>query len=86
MTYFMDRFGEQASRALIANPKNGVDSLDAVLKSLDAGIGFDEVFADWVVANYLNDPDIVDGRYGYQDIDPPAFAVDAHFEVLRFAG
>ena len=30
-----------------------------------------DLFADWVVANVLDDPDLGDGRYGYEDIDPP---------------
>ena len=81
MTYFMDRFGDQATRALDADPKNGVDSLDTVLQSLDAGFGFDDVFADWVVANYLCDVEIEDGRYGYQNLKPPSFSVEADYGV-----
>ena len=81
MTYFMDRFGERATHALVAHPKNGVDSLDAVLQSLDAGIGFDDVFADWVVANYLNDPSLAEGQYGYHVLNLPPFEVEADYSI-----
>ena len=81
MIYFMERFGEQTTSALVADQRSGVDSLDAVLGSLDAGIGFDDVFADWVIANYLNDPSMAEGQYGYQDLDPPPFEVEAEVGV-----
>ncbi len=64
--YFLERFGEEATRALVAHPANGIASVDAVL--LEFGYGFDELFADWVVANYLDDPSLEDGRYGYREL------------------
>ncbi|MFQ6002053.1 MAG: choice-of-anchor J domain-containing protein, partial [Anaerolineae bacterium] len=65
-SYFLDRFGEEATRALVAHPANGIASVDAVL--LEFGYSFDELFADWVVANYLDDPSLEDGRYGYREL------------------
>jgi len=64
--YFLDRFGEEATRALVAHPANGIASVDAVL--LELGYSFDELFADWVVANYLDDSSLEDGRYGYREL------------------
>jgi immune inhibitor A len=64
--YFLERFGEEATRALVAHPANGIASVDAVL--LELGYSFDELFADWVVANYLDDPSLEDGRYGYREL------------------
>ncbi len=64
--YFLGRFGEEATRALVAHPANGIASVDAVL--LEFGYSFDELFADWVVANYLDDPSLEDGRYGYREL------------------
>ena len=72
MTYFLDRFGEQATKALVANPTNGMDSIDQVLVEVGAvdtmrGIvpNADDVFVDWVLANYLQDASVGDGRYTY---------------------
>jgi len=52
--YFHERFGDAGTRALTAEPLNGVAGFDAVLAKLDAGITFEELFADWLAANYLN--------------------------------
>jgi hypothetical protein len=82
MTYFLERFGEQTTRALAADPSSGLDSLDSVLQSQNTGLGFDEVFADWVVANYHDDPTLADGRYGYQDIDPPSLVFEDEYEEV----
>jgi len=81
LTYFLDRFGKETMRALVAHQENGLDSLDAVLSSLDVGIGFDDVFADWVVANYINDPNLAEGRYGYLSLLPPSFAAEADYQA-----
>jgi immune inhibitor A len=68
MTYFLGRFGEETTRQAVASPANGIVGFNAILGS--AGLTFDEVFADWVVANYLDDTAISQGRYGYKNLDP----------------
>jgi len=74
VTYFLDRFGEDATQALIALPDNGMDSIDTVLAELGSvdpltgkSIRSDDVFSDWVVASYLVDGKIGDGRYTYNN-------------------
>jgi hypothetical protein len=74
MAYFLDRFGEEATKALVSDPANGMVSIDQVLAGLGvsdpltgAGIGANDVFADWVVATYLRDADVADGRYTYHN-------------------
>jgi len=67
-SYFLERFGEEATRALVAHGENGIASVDAVLAELETGYTFDTFFADWVVANYLDDPSLEDGRYGYREL------------------
>jgi len=76
MSYFLDRFGAEATRALIAHDENGFASVDAVLADLGTGMTHVDLFADWVVANLLDDPDLADGRYGYREIDPPPFKIE----------
>lgn len=73
MAYFLDRFGDDAVRAVAAHPENGLEGIDAVLGSTRANdsrtggpIGADDVFTDWVVTSYLNDPGAEDGRYAYR--------------------
>jgi hypothetical protein len=79
VAYFLDRFGEAPTRALATHQANGLKGVDAVLNSLDAGIGFDDVFADWVVANYINDPGLADGQYGYFSLVPPPFEAEVGY-------
>jgi immune inhibitor A len=73
VSYFLDRFGDEATKAVVAHQDNGMDSIDAVLAELDiidaltgVLIQADDVFADWVVTSFLNDPNVSDGRYAYQ--------------------
>jgi hypothetical protein len=74
VTYFLDRFGSQATQALAADPANGMDSVDDVLQTLEATdpltgkpIRADDVFSDWVLASYIQDASVSDGRYAYQN-------------------
>lgn len=71
-TYFLDRFGEDATKAVVAHDANGMESIDIVLKELDIKdpltgmiISAEDVFADWAVANLLGDSQVADGRYFY---------------------
>lgn len=74
MNYFLGRFGEEATKDLVAQPANGLDAFDVVLQDIGAGLTADELFADWVVANWLDDPTAGDGRWHYPDYDPDPMA------------
>lgn len=74
VTYFLDRFGEEATQALVAHPDNGMSSVDAVLTDLEITdyltgepIKADDVFVDWVLANFVQDASVADGRYIYHN-------------------
>ncbi len=74
LTYFLDRFGSDATQALVADPANGLRSVEAVLAELNLTdpltgqpLTAIDVFADWVVTNYLHDKDVADGRYTYHN-------------------
>lgn len=85
VTYFLDRFGEQATQALVRQDENGMHSVDVVLANFGAIDGLtgqliqaDDVFQDWTLANYLKDARLADGRYTYENYpdSPQAQAVD----------
>lgn len=88
MTYFLDRFGETATKALVADPDNGMASIDKVLAELQVTdplngqtVTADQVFSDWVVTSYLQDAAIGDGRYiysNYKRAPKPSFTEDIH--------
>ena len=72
--YFLDRFGEDATKGVVANPANGLVSIDQALSEIEAvdpltaeNIQADDVFTDWTIASYLQDGSIADGRYTYHN-------------------
>ena len=72
MNYFLDRFGEDLTKAVVASPKNGIAGFNDALAKAGRTERFDDIFADWVIANYLDAPEAdSEGRYGYPNIDLP---------------
>jgi immune inhibitor A len=72
MTYFLDRFGEEATKALVATAANGLDAIDEVLAHIGAfdpasgqPMVAEDVLQDWAVAMLLQDRRVGDGRYAY---------------------
>jgi hypothetical protein len=72
MAYFLDRFGNEATQALVADEANGLRAVDDVL--VKEGLTENgqqhtsvDVFAEWGIANYLGDTSVGDGRYGYNN-------------------
>lgn len=70
--YFLDRFGEDATRALVRHPDNGIDGFTQLLADMDAGITFDDLFADWLVASFLEGLGRGQGAYQYRTVEMPA--------------
>jgi hypothetical protein len=73
LTYFLDRFGEEATKILVRNQANGLEGVDRVLEQIGAidpvtgiEITADNVFLDWVLASYLMNENVSDGRYIYK--------------------
>jgi hypothetical protein len=72
VTYMLDRFGEEFTRAVVADEDNGFVSIDQVLAQhavmdpiTNEVFTADDLFADWVIANYLQNGSVLDGRYRY---------------------
>ncbi len=72
VSYLSQRFGPELVRALVAEPANGAAGVNVVLAESGYDLTFEDVFADWVVANYVDDvdTDVATGRYGYMALDP----------------
>ena len=66
MIFIAERYGEDLMARLQADSANGWQSVDRVLRE-HAGVSADEVFADWVLANYYLD---AERGFGYQYLDP----------------
>lgn len=89
MTYFLDRFGEEATQSLVKDSANGLDSVDDVLQQINATdqitgqpITADDFFMDWALTNLLMDSSIADGRYIYHNYPsaPSASATESFYE------
>ncbi|MBN1311888.1 MAG: immune inhibitor A [Anaerolineae bacterium] len=65
MAYYLDRFGPEAVRTLAADPANGLIAMDNTLSSLDPAMDADRFFGEWVLANWLQDPDVPPGIYAH---------------------
>jgi hypothetical protein len=72
VSYILDRFGEEATKALVADAANGLESIDNVMTQLaiidpltNEPISADDIVLDWGIANYLADSSVADGRYAY---------------------
>ena len=89
VSYFLDRFGEEATQALVAETENGLESVDLVLAQIGATdpltgmpIRADDFFQDWLVTSFLNDPAVGDGRYAYRSYaDAPYFSETERFDT-----
>jgi immune inhibitor A len=76
-TYFHDRFGDAGTRVLVAQPLNGAAGFDAALVELGADLAFEDLFADWLVANYLDGEQGANNRYQsytHLELERPALA------------
>jgi immune inhibitor A len=73
-TYFLDRFGEDLTKALVHDQENGLESLDHTLAQqnitdplTDKVISADDFFLDWAVTNFVQDGSVGDGRFVYHN-------------------
>ena len=73
MAYFLQRFGEEMTRAVVSQPANGTRGFDVALQEAGLSLSFEDVFADWVVANYVGDFNELarHGIAGYAQLQPP---------------
>ncbi|MFQ5934183.1 MAG: hypothetical protein ACE5KI_06035, partial [Dehalococcoidia bacterium] len=71
MKYLAQHYGGLDPRSemidLVAEPSDGVQGIDAYLSGKGYDADFDQVFKNWVIANYLDDPE--GGIYSYRDIE-----------------
>lgn len=81
LSYFHQRFGEEALRDLVREPANGIAGFEAVLAKRAPGLRFADLFRDWVIANYLDDPNLAGGIYGYRDVDVRASLAATHTKL-----
>jgi len=70
--YVYERYGAESILALTQESANGVLGLDRVLAQQQPASSFEALWADWIVANALDRPDLGNGYYGYAECDVSA--------------
>ena len=64
--YLLEHYGGfEGARRLLEEPADGIEGINAYLAPF--GVTFADVFADWLIASYLDDPN--GGPYSYADAD-----------------
>ena len=68
MLYLHEHYGGSQTIAAIAKDRtNGIAGVNSALRSRGIEETFPTIYADWKVANYLDDSEFDNGRYGYQN-------------------
>jgi len=70
MTYLRDQFGIQFFKPFVQSGLRGIDGIDAALQSVGARLRFNDIFANWAIANILDDRN-VNINYGYLNPNLP---------------
>jgi hypothetical protein len=72
--YIYEQFGgQQVIWDVTHHPTNGMSGYQQVLVDLGYSVPIQAVFANWTVANFLDDPNLASGQYGYSGETLPAF-------------
>jgi immune inhibitor A len=80
MVYFLERFGDEVLRQVVASKADGIAGFNEVLADQGLGVTFEDIFADWLIANYLDDPSLGGDRYGYRDLQIERSAIDVTYD------
>ena len=83
VAYLVQRFGNPVLTALVAEPANGMAGVEAALAVQGQPLTAAAVFADWVVANYVQDAEALGQArvYGYEELKLPVFAPAASHDA-----
>jgi len=71
LAYFDERLGPEATRELVSSELNGIAGFASVLETRQTSLSFEGLFADWVLANYLDGRSTLaaDTPYTYEGLD-----------------
>lgn len=72
--YLYEQYGGQSTILdLVSQPSNSVAGVEIALDNAGATDDFADAVAKWFLANYLDDPSLANGEYGYVGEDLPSF-------------
>ena len=77
-TYFMEQFDDGSLiQDIVAEPQNSISGISTQLIEHGYTVPFESIFVNWTIANFLDDPDVMDGLYNYEALDLPTFSTFA---------
>lgn len=71
LLYLYERLGLEFVQKAAESPYDGLAAVYRTLAITHPHISLDEIFTDWLIANYLDDPFVADGRYYYGTLAVP---------------
>ena len=81
-TYLEEHFNTPADsliKDIVSEPANSIAGITNQLIENGYTIPFEAIFVNWTIANFLDDPDVGNGQYNYENLDLPNFhAVFTH--------
>lgn len=92
-SYLYDRFGEDVAKKLARSPERSVNAFIALLAAEDIvnpdtnqAFTFEDLFADFVVANFMNQQKIEPAgtRYQYSSIEVPPMSKHAEYRQIDY--
>jgi len=67
MEYMKDKYGGwDTVREIVQDPLHGIESIESIAAAHGYNQSFSEMFANWIVANHFNDPDL--GWFAYYEV------------------
>ena len=74
--YLMENFGgPPLTKALVDEQANGITGIESQLAAFGYGASFNDIYRDWTLANYLDDPSLAGNSgagLGYDSLDIPS--------------
>ncbi|MDH4220889.1 MAG: hypothetical protein OEW23_19195, partial [Candidatus Aminicenantes bacterium] len=68
MLYLAEHYGgANTTKNIVANTDQGIDGINSALWQSGYAVTVNDIFKNWVIANYLNNSSVYSGIYGYTD-------------------
>jgi len=78
-TYFAEQFDDGTIiKNIVSEPLNSIAGISNQLIEHGYTIPFEAIFNNWTIANYLDDPDVAQGQYYYENLVLPSFNPTHH--------
>jgi hypothetical protein len=84
--YVSERYGgTPAIAAIMNNEEHNTMGIEQALAMRGESISFNGLFSDWVIANYLDKPELNNGIYGYSTLDVhlKSSVVESQYPITR---